>query len=117
MTITGIPPAPPPTNQHHQQSTNLKTTGTTFDPTLWAPAPPFLLPDPDVNARIARRNANHHMYRSIGTNAIWHKYIQLGYYVFDDCMDFQTAWKSTAKDAITNRYKIILELVSHPQDA
>ena len=47
------------------------------------------------------------MYRTIGTNSIWHKYLDLGYYVFDDCMDFQRAWKSTAKEAGLNRYKTI----------
>jgi hypothetical protein len=38
---------------------------------------------------------------------MWHKYIQLGYYVFDDCMDFHRTWKSTAKEAILQRYKVI----------
>ena len=81
--------------------------GTTFDPAAWEDAPPFLLPDPNKNERIARRNANHKTYREIGTNNMWHKYIQLGYYIFDDCMEFQQAWKSTANEAISKRYKII----------
>lgn len=38
---------------------------------------------------------------------MWRKYITLGFYIFDDCMDFHRAWKSTAKDAISNRNKII----------
>jgi hypothetical protein len=107
MTTSGASTAALPPNHHPPPPSSFKPTGTTLDPTTWAPAPPFLLPDPDASARIARRNANHHMYRSIGTNSIWHKYLDLGYYVFDDCMDFQRAWKSTSKEAITNRYKTI----------
>jgi hypothetical protein len=56
---------------------------------------------------MAIRNANHQVYRTLGTNTMWHKYIQLGYYVFDDCMEFQRTWKSTAKEAISIRYKTI----------
>ena len=107
MTTNGTPSAAPPNNHHHSPLSSFKPTGTTLDPNTWAPAPHFLLPDPDLNARIARRNANHHAYRSIGNNVIWHKYIDLGYYIFDDCMDFHRAWKSTAKEAISNRYKTI----------
>ena len=107
MTTNGTPSAAPPNNHHHPPPSTFKPTGTTLDPNTWAPAPLFLLPDPDLNARIARRNANHHAYRSIGNNVIWHKYIDLGYYIFDDCMDFHKAWKSTAKEAISNRYKTI----------
>lgn len=55
----------------------------------WEEAPPFLLQVPDRNERIAIRNANHNLYCSIGTTNMWTKYIHLGYYVFDDCMDFQ----------------------------
>jgi hypothetical protein len=38
---------------------------------------------------------------------MWHKSLQLGYYIFNDCMDFQRAWKSTETDALLKRYKII----------
>jgi hypothetical protein len=107
MTTNGTTSADPPIDHHHPSTSSHSTTSATLDPTAWAPAPPFLLPDPDANARIARRNANHHTYRTFGTNSIWHKYLDFGYYVFDDCMDFQRAWKSNAKDALSNRYKII----------
>jgi hypothetical protein len=107
MTNNGTTSADPPIDHRHSSTSSVPSTSATLDPTVWAPAPPFLLPDPDPNARIARRNANHHMYRTFGTNSIWHKYLDFGYYVFDDCMDFQRAWKSTAKDALSNRYNII----------
>ena len=107
MTINGTPTAPPPPNQHSRPPATFKPSGTTFDPAAWADAPPFLLQVPDRNERIAIRNANHKVYRSLGTNTMWHKYLRLGYYVFDDCMEFQRTWKSTAKEAISNRYKTI----------
>jgi phosphopantetheinyl transferase (holo-ACP synthase) len=107
MTINGTPTAPPHFNQQPRPPATFKPSGTTFDPAAWADAPPFLLQVPDRNERIAIRNANHKVYRSLGTNSMWHKYLRLGYYVFDDCMDFQRTWKSTAKEAISNRYKTI----------
>jgi hypothetical protein len=108
MTTNGMPSATRPIVNHpgHPPPAFLRS-GTTFDPAAWEDAPPFLLPDPNKNERIARRNANHKTYREIGTNNMWHKYIQLGYYIFDDCMEFQQAWKSTANEAISKRYKII----------
>ena len=107
MTSKGTPTAPPPPNHQPRPPATFKPSGTTFDPAAWADAPPFLLQVPDRNERIAIRNANHKVYRSLGTNSMWHKYLRLGYYVFDDCMDFQRTWKSTAKEAISNRYKTI----------
>jgi hypothetical protein len=104
MTNTGMPTANPPSN--HPPS-SLKLSGTTLVPAAWDEAPPFLIHDSDKPERIAIRNANHVTYQAIGTVSIWRKYIQLGYYVFDDCMDFQRVWKSTAKEAISNRYKVI----------
>jgi hypothetical protein len=104
MTNTGMPTATPPST--HPPS-SLKVSGTTLDPAAWEEAPPFLLNDPNKPERVAIRNANHVTYQSIGTVSIWRKYIQLGYYVFDDCMDFQRVWRSTSKEAISNRYKVI----------
>jgi hypothetical protein len=107
MTSNGTPTAPPFADQPSSPSPTLKSPGTTFDSAAWAEAPPFVLQVPNRNERIAIRNANHQVYRSIGTNTMWHKYLLLGYYVFDDCMEFQRTWKSTAKEAISIRYKTI----------
>jgi hypothetical protein len=56
----------------------------------WTEPPPFFIIQPDNNERIPIRNANHEVYRVLGTTAIWNKYINLGYYMFDDCMQFLT---------------------------
>jgi hypothetical protein len=97
MTSNGTPTAPPFDTHQPYPPPTFKPSGTTFDPAAWADAPPFLLQDPDRNERIAIRNANHKVYRSLGTNTMWHKYLRLGYYVFDDCMEFQRIWKSTGQ--------------------
>jgi hypothetical protein len=77
------------------------------DRNTWTEPPPFLLIHPDDKERIPIRNANHETYQLLGTTTIWNKYINLGYYMFDDCMQFHKVWKSTAKDSVTQRNKII----------
>ena len=73
----------------------------------WSVPPPFIITHPDDVERIPIRNANHESYQVLGTMTIWNKYINLGYYIFDDCMQFHKIWKSTAKDSVTQRNKII----------
>jgi hypothetical protein len=107
MTNNGKPSAPPSDSQQPSLPPMFKPTSTPFNPAAWEEAPPFLLQVPDKYERIAIRNANHNTYRLLGTNNMWHNYIRLGYYIFDDCMDFQRAWKSTAKEAVSNRHKIV----------
>jgi len=107
MSNQGMPPAPPSVKPSGHTPTISLRSSATLDSVAWKEAPPFLLPDPNKSERIARRNANHQTYRELGTTTMWHKYLQLGYYIFDDCMEFQHAWKSTAKDALLKRYKII----------
>ena len=66
-----------------------KRNSTSIDASVtWDEAPPFLLNVLNQSERIAIRNANHQLYRETGTNSMWRKYLKLGYYVFDDCMDF-----------------------------
>ena len=99
--------APPLDSLPISHSHSSTPTGNTLDPAVWEDAPPFLLQVPDKFERIAIRNANHNAYRLLGTTNMWHKYIRLGYYIFDDCMEFQRAWKSIAKEAVSNRHKIV----------
>ena len=77
---------------------------------LWAEPTPFIMTNPNDNKRIPIRNANHQAYRVLGTTAIWNKCVQLGYYMFDNCMQFHKVWKSTAKDSVTHCNKIIWQL-------
>jgi hypothetical protein len=73
----------------------------------WAEPPPFSITHPDDVERIPIRDANHEAYKVLGTTAIWNKYVNLGYYLIDDCMQFQKIWKSTAKGSVTHRNKLI----------
>jgi hypothetical protein len=84
-----------------------KTTNPMQDRTTWNDPPPFILTSEGDDERIAIRNANHEVYKAIGNTAIWNKYIKLGYYIYDDCMQFHKVWKSTAKDSITERHKVV----------
>jgi hypothetical protein len=84
-----------------------RTSNPMQDRTIWNDPPSFILTSTNDVERIAIRNANHQVYRSLGTTAIWNKYIKLGYYVFDDCMQFHKVWKSTAKDSVTERQKVV----------
>jgi hypothetical protein len=97
MTTNGMPSAFPSVTHPTSSPSTSNRNQPTYDPAAWEEPPPFLLQVPDKNARIDIRNANHNVYRTIGTNTMWHKYLQLGYYVFDDCMDFNRASKSTGK--------------------
>ena len=90
--------------REHRQSL---LTNAMKDRNSWREPPPFFIIHPDDKERIPIRNANHEAYQVLGTTAIWNKYIDLGYYMFDDCMQFHKVWKSTAKDSITQRNKII----------
>jgi hypothetical protein len=78
------------------------------DSLSWDKPPPFIPIIASDHERIPIRNANHHAYCMTGTPTMWQKYINLGYYIFDDCMQFQSVWRSMTRDAIVQeRYKVI----------
>jgi hypothetical protein len=48
-----------------------------------------------------RREANAHAYRQYGTTAIWHRYLQLGFNLFNDCKECDHVWEDQEIDPIT----------------
>ncbi len=41
-----------------------------------------------------RRNANEHVYKQHGTHTNWHRYIMLGFFTFDDCLECDKVWNA-----------------------
>lgn len=92
-----------------------RTSHSMKDCTIWnEPPPPFIITSANDEERISIRNANPQVYHALATTAIWKKCIKLlGCYVFDDCMQFHKLWKSTAKDSVTERNKVVWQSYHH----
>jgi hypothetical protein len=58
----------------------------------WVTPPPILPPGSNDSERLARREANHHVYHCNGTQITWYHYVLFGYYQFDRVEDFLNAW-------------------------
>lgn len=41
-----------------------------------------------------RRNANEHVYKQHGTHTNWYRYIMLGFFTFDDCLECDKVWNA-----------------------
>ena len=56
----------------------------------WVEAPAFLSSDTDDNTeRLYRRQAHADAFKQLGTKVAWYRYVILGFYVFDDCSEFE----------------------------
>ena len=101
---TAIPPDPiPPTGFPVE---DLLSDAEQFDTIVWHDAPEYEPADPADKEIVARRNANHAVYRQIGTATTWLRYITLGYYAFDDAALFDREWRNRTTNP-TNLHRII----------
>ena len=58
----------------------------------WVTPPPIPSPGTNDSERLARREANHHVYHCNGTQITWYHYVLFGYYQFNRVEDFLNAW-------------------------
>ena len=95
---TAIPPDPiPPTSF---PVADYLSEDWQFETTVWHEAPAFVSDNLDTEI-VARRNANHAVYRQIGTATTWLRYLTLGYYAFDDAVLFDREWSKWTTDPTT----------------
>ena len=60
----------------------------------WVEAPAFLSSETDDNTeRLYRRQAHADAFKQLGTKVAWYRYVILGFYVFDDCSEFEGYWR------------------------
>ena len=60
----------------------------------WVESPLFLAPDglPDIE-RTTHRSIHAIAFQQHGSPVAWNRYIHLGFYVYDDCNDFESFWR------------------------
>lgn len=78
----------------------------------WVTPPPILPPGSNDSERLARREANHHVYQCTGNQITWYHYVLFGYYQFDRVEDFHNAW-NPAHDIESARYHIMWNTFHH----
>ena len=59
------------------------------------------------------RNAHGNVYRQHGNPTNWNRYLQLGLYVFDDCVEFDKMWNHMEKDPVTVHAAIWYQFMFH----
>lgn len=59
----------------------------------WVDPPPYVAPDGVDIEVISRRLANANAFQQAGSPVAWYRYITLGYYVYDDCAEFESFWR------------------------
>jgi hypothetical protein len=59
----------------------------------WAESPPYVATDGEEKEIFYRRMANANTYKQNGSFVAWHRYITLGYYIYDDCNNFEAYWR------------------------
>ena len=88
----GIVPSPPPfsdidTLLHHAHPTY------GFATEEWVDSPPFIVADWVDPAIPCQRLGHADAYRQHGSPVSWHRYVVLGFYVFEDCSHFDRYWR------------------------
>ena len=78
----------------------------------WVTPPPILPPGLNDSERLARREANHHVYHCNGNQITWYHYVLFGYYQFDRVEDFLNAWNPVT-DTESARYRIMWNTYHH----
>ena len=64
-----------------------------FHTDKWLVSPNFAATDGDDSAVLTLRLGNADAYKHHGCMIAWHRYIVLGFYVFDDCSHFDRYWR------------------------
>ncbi|KAI2512349.1 hypothetical protein MHU86_2011 [Fragilaria crotonensis] len=72
--------------------------------------------NPPVNqcrTQIQRENLDRHsiqggLYQKVGNSVTWSRYVVLGYYIFDDCFQFETQWNKLRKNLVTVQINLVL---------
>ena len=79
---TAIPPDPVPLAGY--PVADLRSDSFQFDTTVWPDPPTFTPHDSDNIEEVARRNANQHVYRQLGSATTWNRYLTLAFYAVDE---------------------------------
>ncbi|KAI2493705.1 hypothetical protein MHU86_20849 [Fragilaria crotonensis] len=66
----------------------------------WFDHPTTTGPDWFSNEERARREANAYAYRQIGTKEQWNRYLLLGFFTFDDCIECDKVWAAMETDPL-----------------
>ena len=66
----------------------------------WFDHPTTTGPDWFSNEERARREANAYAYRQIGTKEQWSRYLLLGFFTFDDCVECDKVWAAMETDPL-----------------
>lgn len=53
-----------------------------------------------------RREGQDEIYRSVGNPITWDQYLSIGYYIYDDCFQFETQWTKMGSNLLA-KYKFI----------
>ena len=66
-----------------------------FATDIWVEAPPYQTSNDGKPVISTTREANADAFKTstAGSQVAWNRYIQLGYYTFDDCKDFDAYWR------------------------
>ena len=60
----------------------------------WVDSPPFRTPDDTADdARLQNRINHASAFQTHGSPVAWNRYTHLGFYVYDDCNDFESIWR------------------------
>jgi hypothetical protein len=77
-----------------------------FSQSEWEEAPVLTVVSIPQRDHLDRRLAQDALYRNVGNPTTWNQYVTLGYYVFDDCFQFDTQWMKLCTD-LTKKYKFM----------
>ena len=77
-----------------------------FGQVEWENAPTLSCETSIQTAHLDRRMTQDDLYKRVGNPHTWNQYVSLGYYVFDDCFQFETQWAKLSTN-LTAKYKFL----------
>jgi hypothetical protein len=77
-----------------------------FGGSEWSDPPTISCATEEQRAHYDQREIQDAQYKVVGNSVTWDLYITFGYYIYDDCFQFDQQWTKMCKD-ITGKYKFI----------
>jgi hypothetical protein len=77
-----------------------------FGHSEWEEVPVLTVVNLPQRDHLDRRMTQDALYRHVGNPTTWNRYVTLGYYIFDDCFQFDTQWTKLCTN-LTKKYKFL----------